>query len=109
MTRRRRFLVQLLCMRDAKGVVTQFITRVHPWTSRAGQYPEIRERVFADECDFIETVNSVLPHGSDVRNIFSHIESPEGFYYLLQLGEAEARLLGWSGVQLPEKSQSSDY
>lgn len=104
MTRRRRFLVHLLSRRDAKGRAAQFITRIHPWTGRSG-HPETGERVFADECDFIETVNSVLPPGSDVRNIFSHIESPEGFYYLLRLGEEEARRLGWSGTENPEKPQ----
>jgi hypothetical protein len=96
MRRRRRFLVHLLCMRDVNGAVTQFVARIHPWSSRVNQNPEAMERVFADECEFIETVNSVLPRGSDVRNIFSHVETAEGFYYLLQLGEDEALRLGWS-------------
>ena len=54
-----------------------------------------RERVFTDEYELIETINPLLPQGSDVRNVISHIESPDGFLYLLYLSSEEANSLGW--------------
>jgi hypothetical protein len=40
-------------------------------------------------------MNALLPHGSDVRNVLSHIESPDGFLYLLYLSFEEVSNLGW--------------
>ncbi len=48
-----------------------------------------------DEYELTEALNPLLPHGSDVRDVLSHIESPEGFLYLLNLSSEEARRLGW--------------
>ena len=48
-----------------------------------------------DEYELIETINPLLPHGSDVRDVLSHIESPDGFIYLLYLSSEEAERLGW--------------
>jgi hypothetical protein len=40
-------------------------------------------------------MNPLLPRGSDVRDVLSHIESPDGFLYLLHLSSEEAAHLGW--------------
>lgn len=56
----------------------------------------MRERTFADDNELIATVNPLLPEGSDIRDIFEHIETPNGFYYLLHLSSDEARELGWN-------------
>ena len=53
------------------------------------------ERVFTDEYELIEIINPLLSQGSDVRNVISHIEKPEGFLYLLYLSSEEANSLGW--------------
>ena len=58
---------------------------------------EIHERAFCDQCELIETVNRLLPRGSDVRDVLGHIESPDGFLYLLHLSSEEAGCLGWHG------------
>jgi hypothetical protein len=58
---------------------------------------EVHERIFADEYALIATINPLLPSGSDVRDVFSHIESPDGFYYILELRGEEAQQLGWRG------------
>jgi hypothetical protein len=51
--------------------------------------------VFADECELIAVINPLLPNGSDVRDVFEHIETPNGFFYLLRLSDEEAAQLGW--------------
>lgn len=48
-----------------------------------------------DEYELIETINPLLPRGSDIRDVLSHIESPDGFLYLLYLSAEEANRLGW--------------
>ncbi|MFP5233626.1 MAG: hypothetical protein ACLGQX_13530 [Acidobacteriota bacterium] len=43
----------------------------------------------------IDVVNPLLLRGSDVRDVMEHIESPNGFFYLLRLSSEEAARLGW--------------
>ena len=70
--------------------------RAHPSLGGAQRlHAEPRERAFADECELIATINPLLPPGSDIRDVFDHIESPNGFYYLLHLRSEEAAQLGW--------------
>jgi hypothetical protein len=92
---RRRYLVHLLCALDRECEGCRYIARIHPWAARSGVHAETRERVFADECEFIATINPLLPRGSDIRDVFDHIESPNGFFYLLHLSSEEAGQLGW--------------
>ncbi len=93
---KRRYLVHLSCAYDESGVSCRYTARIRVWTSRSIRATTY-ERVFSDEYELIETVNALLPNGSDVRNIFSHIESPDGFFYLLHLSFEEAEQLGWRG------------
>lgn len=99
---RRRYLVHLLCIFDREYEGGRYIARISPWAARSGFRSETCERAFADECDLIATVNPLLPRGSDVRDVFEHIESQNGFYYLLQLSGAEAARLGWGREGSPE-------
>lgn len=91
----RRFLVHLLCALDLSSDNFRYIARIRPWAARGGFRTESAVRVFADECELIEAINPLLPHGSDVRDVFEHIESPNGFFYLLRLSREEAAQLGW--------------
>jgi hypothetical protein len=61
----------------------------------SGLHTEPGERAFGDECELIATINPLLPPGSDVRDGFDHIESPNGFDYLLHLSAEQAGQLGW--------------
>lgn len=92
---RRRYLVHLLCVADREGESCRYIARICPWAVRSGVHVETRERNFADECELIATINPLLPRGSDVRDVFGHIENPNGFFYLLHLSSEEAGQLGW--------------
>jgi hypothetical protein len=92
---RRRYQVHLLCILERDCERRRYIARIRPCAARCGVYAETRERVFADECELIATINPLLPRGSDVRDVFEHIESPNGFFYLLHLDSEEARQLGW--------------
>jgi len=92
----RRYLVHLLCSHDGDNESVRYIARSRPWTARSCSRTDTRERVFVDECEFIAAINPLLPHGSDVRDVFEHIESPNGFYYLLRLSREEAAELGWN-------------
>jgi hypothetical protein len=93
----RRYVVHLLCTRDADYKPWNYIVRIRPWTARVLLQAEVHERIFTDEYAMIAAINPLLPSGSDVRDIFSHIESPDGFYYILELSGEEARKLGWRG------------
>jgi hypothetical protein len=92
---RRRYLVHLLCTRERGRERCGYIARIRPWSARSGGLSAGRERIFADECELIATINPLLTHGSDVRDVFEHIESRNGFYYLLHLTREEAGRLGW--------------
>lgn len=91
----RRFLVHLSCALDGSSDHFRYIARIRPWAARGSSRTESLERVFADECELIEAINPLLPHGSDVRDVFEHIESPSGFFYMLRLNSEEAAQLGW--------------
>jgi len=91
----RRYLVHLLYALDGDGESGHYVVRIRPWAARSNARTEPLERVFADECELIEAINPLLPHGSDVRDVFEHIESPNGFFYLLRLNGDEAAQLGW--------------
>ena len=93
--RRRRYVVYLFCAHDETNGVCRYIARIQPWAARMSARAETRERVFTDECELIETINPLLPRGSDVRDVLSHIESPDGFLYLLHLNSEQAARLGW--------------
>jgi hypothetical protein len=82
-------------MHDEGSRAYRYVARIQPWTTRSSVYAKARERVFTDEYELIETINPLLPHGSDIRNVISHIESPDGFLYLLYLSSEEADCLGW--------------
>jgi len=93
---KRRYLVHLFCAYDESSATCRYTARIRIWTSRSIR-AKTYERAFSDECELIESVNPLLPTGSDVRNVFSHIESPDGFFYLLHLSFEEAGHLGWRG------------
>ena len=91
----RRYLVHVLGTRNRETEICCYITRISPWAARGSSRSGAHERVFADECELIAAINPLLPHGSDVRDVFEHIESPNGFFYLLRLSSEEAAQLGW--------------
>jgi hypothetical protein len=93
--RRRRYVVYLFCAHGESNDACCYIARIQPWAARVSARAETRERVFTDECELIETINPLLPRGSDVRDVLSHIESPDGFLYLLHLNSEQAAGLGW--------------
>ena len=93
-TLRRRYLVHLLGVIEGQSESFRYIARIRPWAARRVN-TEARERAFADECELIATINPLLPSGSDIRDVFDHIESPNGFFYLLRLSSEEAGKLGW--------------
>ena len=93
--RRRRYVVYLFCAHDETNGACGYIARIQPWAARMSARVETRERVFTDECELIETINPLLPRGSDVCDVLSHIESPDGFLYLLHLNSEQAARLGW--------------
>jgi hypothetical protein len=94
-SRRRRYLVHLCCAHDEGSRACRHVARIQLWSTRGCVHAKTQERVFTDEYELIETINPLLPPGSDVRNVISHIESPGGFLYLLQLSSEEASSLGW--------------
>jgi hypothetical protein len=93
--RRRRYLVHLCCVYDESRRACRYIARTQLWKARNNVVVDTQEHAFADEYELIETINPLLPHGSDVRNVMSHVESPDGFLYLLHLNAEEAEHLGW--------------
>lgn len=92
---RRLYVVHLLSAVDQSYGTYRYIARIRPWLARNKKLGVTCERAFADECELIAAINPLLPHGSDVRDVFGHIESPNGFLYLLRLNGEEARQLGW--------------
>lgn len=92
---RRRYLLHLCSALEADDDAHQYVARIQPWNARRRDLNERYERFFADECALVEVVNPLLPRGSDVRDVLGHIESADGFFYLLQLTAEEARQLGW--------------
>ena len=72
-----------------------YTANIRLWAARGRSRLGAYERAFSDECDLIRTVNPLLENGSDVRDVLSHIESPDGFFYLLHLTAEEACKFGW--------------
>lgn len=97
--RRRRYVVHLYYSHEESSKGRRYIARIQPWTARNSSQAETYERSFADECELIEIINPLLPPGSDVRDVLSHIESPDGFLYLLHLSSEEAGRLGWQSKE----------
>jgi hypothetical protein len=93
----RRYVVHILCMRDHGDQPCHYVVRIRPSAARIAHQPEAHEKVFADEYELIAAINPLLPSGSDVRDVFSHIDSPPGFFYILSLSAKEASQLGWRG------------
>jgi hypothetical protein len=93
--RKRRYLVHLLCAKDGSNGACRYIVRIQLWAAHSSAHAQIHERAFTDECELIETINPLLPRSSDVRDVLSHIENPEGFLYLLYLSSEQAAHLGW--------------
>jgi len=93
--RRRRYLIHLCRTYDESSHAYCYTARVKLWKARSSVHAKTRERVFADEYELIEAINPLLPQGSDVRNVISHIENPDGFLYLLYLSSEEVNSLGW--------------
>jgi len=93
--RRRRYLIHLCCVHDGGSSACRYVARIQLWTSRSSVHTKAHEHVFTDEYELIETINPLLSQGSDVRNVISHIEDPDGFLYLLYLSSEEANSLGW--------------
>lgn len=93
--RRRRYVVHLFCERGHEHQSIRYVARIHPWSARRVRGAQTRQRTFDDDCELIATINPLLPSGSDVRNVFEHIEGPNGFFYLLRLNREEAGKLGW--------------
>ena len=91
---RRRYVVHL-CVIDPEPGNGRYLARIRPWAARSID-ARTCERAFADDCELIATINPFLSPGSDVRDVFGHIESPTGFYYLLHLTIEEAIRLGWN-------------
>jgi len=95
--RRRRYLIHLCCTYDEGSHACRYAARVKLWKTRSSVHAKTQERVFTDEYELIDTINPLLSQGSDVRNVISHIENPDGFLYLLYLTSEEASSLGWRG------------
>jgi len=93
--RRRRYLVHLCYRHDEDSLARRYIANIRLWTARSSAHAKAQECAFLDEYELIETINPLLSHGSDVRDVLSHIESPDGFLYLLYLSSEEAGRLGW--------------
>ena len=91
----RRYLVHLLHAAEGTSGTSRYVVRIRPWAARSASTHAHQERIFEDECELIATINPLLPDGSDVRDVFEHIESPSGFFYLLRLSHEEAEQLGW--------------
>jgi hypothetical protein len=90
----RRYLVHLFGAARNPGQ-RRYLLRIQPWTPRNSHPAQACERLFEDEVELIRAVNPFLPPGSDVRYVLMHIESPEGFLYLLRLTAEQASALGW--------------
>lgn len=93
--RKRRYLVHLCCTHDEDSLTCRYMANIRLWTIRNNAHAQTQKYTFVDEYELIRTINAVLPHGSDVRDVLSHIESPDGFLYLLYLSSEEASSLGW--------------
>jgi hypothetical protein len=90
---RRRYLIHLFCVADETGDRCRYALDIWPWTARGATRAQARVRIFSDVFELIATINPLLPAGSDVRDVLAHIESREGFFYLLHLTSEQANQL----------------
>lgn len=93
--RPRRYVLHLSCARRRETGEWRYVGHIRPWVPRTRVAAKAKEHEFDNESKLIETLNPLLPHGSDVRDVLSHIESPDGFFYLLHLTAEQAAKLGW--------------
>lgn len=98
--RRHRFLLHLLAAREGDNEDFKYTATIRLWAARGGSRWKNHERAFKDENDLIRTVNPLLENGSDVRDVLSHIESPDGFFYLLRFTAEEACTFAGASWQL---------
>ena len=91
----RRYVLHLSCARRPDTGELHYIGQIRPWVSRLRAPAEALEHDFGNDFDLIEAINPLLQLGSDVRDVLSHIESPDGFFYLLHLNREQAAKLGW--------------
>lgn len=56
------------------------------------------EKVYKDECEMVQVVNSVLPAG-DIREALDLIQRPQGLEKEMELTDSQAASLGWSRDQ----------
>lgn len=83
-------------MAESDGDNRRYFARIRPSAARSGAHTQFGERAFEDDCELIAAINPLLPPGSDVRDVFAHIDTAIGFFYLLWLTTEEARQLGWT-------------
>lgn len=83
-------------MLDSDSENRRYLARISPCSRRTSTNLKYGKRSFEDDCELIAAINPVLPRGSDVRDVFGHIESPSGFFYVLWLTTEEALQLGWN-------------
>lgn len=95
--RKRRYLVHLYCTHNQDSLACHYGANIQLWTVRKSGRTKTQTYTFVDEYELIETMNALLPQGSDVRDVLGHIESQDGFIYLLYLNSEEASKLGWRG------------
>ena len=101
----RRYLLHLSCV-PREGERVRYLARMRSWSSRRSATGEWHERLFADDCELIAAISPVLPAGSDIRDVFEQIESPEGFFYLLHLNDEQAKQLGMSSESHSHSTRS---
>ena len=82
-------------MREESCEECRYTASIRLWAARGKGGSGGCVRTFKDEDDMVRTVNPLLAHGSDVRDVLGHIESPDGFFYLLYLSVDEACKFGW--------------
>lgn len=93
----RRYLIHLSSSREEATGEPRYLIHIQPWAPRSACLSQAQERLFEDESELIQVINPLLPGGSDVRNVLSHVQSAQGFFYLLRLNPEQARTLGWEG------------
>ncbi|UWZ81684.1 hypothetical protein [Occallatibacter riparius] len=94
--RRRRYVLHLSCMLEPDSDKRRYLVRIRPSVSRSTFNQPFGQRAFEDDCELIAAINPLLPVGSDVRDVFGHIEATNGFFYVVWLSDEEAQGLGWN-------------
>ena len=92
---RRRYLIHISMVHSTEASSQEYQVCIEPWAARRSKCSEQSTLHFRDECELIQTLNPLLPCGSDVRDVLAHVESTGGFFYLVELSAEQARQLGW--------------